>query len=114
MKKEMIRSETLWYFQVPQKYNIFEKFEKALFSDNTQKWAEIDFTRPALVPKFWKTGQPVDAFNSADFLQEFFWGMKKLGEKIEIKTIEEIKAFNNRKVICIETREELVEIMDYM
>ena len=69
MKKEVVRDEKLWYFQVPQEYVFFEEMDTLLFKDDAQQWAEIDFMRSPWGSKFWKAGQPVDAFSSTNFLQ---------------------------------------------
>ncbi len=67
MKEEVIRDEKLWYFQVPRGYVFFEEIEILLFKEDAQQWTEIDFMRPPWIPKFWKAGQPIDAFSSANF-----------------------------------------------
>ena len=114
MKEEVIRDEKLWYFQVPRGYVFFEEIEILLFKEDAQQWTEIDFMRPPWIPKFWKAGQPIDAFSSANFLQQFFWNLKASDEKIEIRIPEEAKLFDDKITTKIETKEELFETMEYI
>ena len=114
MKEEVIRDEKLWYFQVPRGYVFFEEIEILLFKEDAQQWTEIDFMRPPWIPKFWKAGQPIDAFSSANFLQQFFWNLKASDEKIEIRIPEEAKLFDDKITTKIDTKEELFETMEYI
>lgn len=108
------QTNKLWYFQVPQEYVTFEKIEILLFKEDAQQWEEIVFMRPPWVPKFWKAGQSIDAFSSANFLQQFFWNLKAPNEKIEIRIPEETKLFDGKFKTKIETKEELFETMEYI
>ncbi|MFR1723919.1 hypothetical protein [Emergencia timonensis] len=108
MKEEVIRDEKLWYFQVPREYVFFEEIEILLFKEDAAQWAEIDFMRPPWVPKLWNAGQPIDAFSSANFLQQFLWNLKASDEKIEIKL------FDDKITTKIQTKEEFFETMEYI
>lgn len=108
------QAEKLWYFQVPQEYVGFEDIETSLFKMDAQQWVEIDFMRPPCVPKFWKAGQPIDAFSSTNFLQQFFWDLKASNERIEIRVLEENKLFDSKITTKIGIKEELFEAMEYI
>lgn len=112
--KETIRNEKLWYYEVPREYVFFYDKERKLLEENLQQCAEIDFARPPRIPKIWKLGQPVDAFSSANFLQEFFWGLKQEGEKMQIEVLEGAEYHESINSPDIRTKEKLFEIMEYL
>lgn len=114
MEKEIIRNEKRWYYEVPKEYVLFNKKEEKLFDGNLQQCAEIDFARPPLIPKIWRQGQPIDLFSSANFLWDFFWNLKKTGEKMQIKVLEGVEFHKDINSADIKTKEKLLEIMEYL
>ena len=108
--QENVKEEKLWYYEVPQKYVMFEGdfFD---VEDSTQ-WSEIHFVRKT---HFIERCVLPDALCAPVFLTKLLWSFKKNDEKISVKLPEAAgRRMTIRETDPFETKETFLEMVEYI